>query len=484
MAEARRPSAARGLAAISGASIISIVVTGGIAIAMPLALDLHAYAYWQLFSLYLSFSGFFVLGFNDGMYQKFAQRSFGAAEMGTLAAYKWIVLALGLISCIAVTTISSFLPNDKGFAVVSVGICLSFFGMTGFLTYVNQLAGRLYQVALASVVERVSLLLATIALMASGCHDYRLFIIVCIGASVFKLLYLGWSARSVVMGRSRYRMAWRRDFLDIIALGFPIMLSILFSGSIVVPSRLVVERHLGPEPFALYSFAMTIVFVTGTVLSSVSQAAFPLLARVPREDQVAAVKKVHSSLVVVGSLLLTAYFAADVAIQFLYPKFTGSLEFLGYLFPLVIFQTKYILLLSNFLRVRGRIGRLVLVATTGMATNLLAGLFVVERTHSVVWVAVASLAAYGVWQAFWWRAELGGSGPMVHLWDWGELAVVIGFLGCVQIPILSGVSAGARVWVSFLAYVAFLAVVGLLGRTSVITALAPLIGRVPRLNGS
>lgn len=455
----------------------SLVITSVISAVMPLALSLSGYAYWQLFSLYLSFAGFFMLGFNDGIYQRFARRPFGDVERRELGGHFRTVVVLCFLSASTVALTSLYLPSQKRFAVLGVAASLTFFGVMGFMTYVQQLAGSLEIVAYSTILERLVLLGCTLCLVVSGYDDYRGYVAACVLASAARLVYLWCRTRRIFLRPPSVESSRVSEFREVTSQGFPIMLSILLSGSIVIPSRLVVERYYGPESFALYSFALTVVFVAGAVLTSVSQAAFPMLARVAERDQVGVVQRAHSTLVVAGSVLLLFYFLADFLITKFYPSFIDSLDFLVFLFPLLIFQSKHLLLLCNVMRARERLWRLVIMAASGMLINWVVAAAAVSMTYSVVGLSVLVLVGYGIWQSIWWRVELGGRALVVHRWDLVELVLVVAFVVCTTAPGWLHLRSGALP-VSVVSYLCVLLALGLCTRSHTGAAIGMLTRRL------
>lgn len=447
---------------MSGANLIVFTLTAFTALLMPIVLDVDQYAYWQLFSLYSSFAGFFVLGFNDGVYLNYSHPDV-ATQTGILKSFLRVVLILGLTGGAMLLILGQFLPGDKGFAVMATGVCVLFYGSNGFFAYLNQMRMTFGQYAVALVLEKAVFAVAVATLFVVGVDDYRLFVVVAVAAAVLKLIYNVASSQDVVAVRSRSLRSIRPQIAQNFRQGFLLMLSVLMCASVLVPARLVVEKYSGIASFGVFSFALTAVSVITLCVVSVGQIFYPMLRRIDPEARAQVFKVVHEMMTIAAALALCSFLVTEMLVQTIYNQYSDMLGYLAFLFPTCVFQSKYILLILNEQKLSHSMIRACLGGASGMLLNLVFSLAAWHTFHRVDVVAAACLVGYIVWFYPWWLTLLARNGLPVGLRSFTDLGVVSVFLvSAVLVRVLFHNEAWGTA-LSYGSYLAFAMALGLYG---------------------
>ncbi len=93
-----------------GIGLLSSILTS---LVLPKFLGVEDYAYWQLFLLYSSYSGFALLGLNDGIYLRLGGKRYSEVNHGELKAQQCVVAASQLLvaaCCLAAVLAAGFEP--------------------------------------------------------------------------------------------------------------------------------------------------------------------------------------------------------------------------------------------------------------------------------------------------------------------------------------------------------------------------------------
>jgi len=429
---------ARGLLTVTGANVLVFGMTSLAALLMPLVLDVREYAYWQLFSLYTSLLGFFVLGFNDGVYLNHSHQVV-EQHRGLFKAFLEVVGALGVVGALTLSLVAGLVAPEKRFAVAAAAACVLFYGANGYAAYLNQMRLQFGRYSGALVLERAVFLLAVVCLFAGGAHDYRLFVIASVGAALVKLAFNAASNWSVVAARGTPLAAVRPQIAANFRQGFLLMVAVLMCGSVLVPARLVVERTSGIESFGIFSFALTAVSVVTLCVVSVGQILYPMFRRLAPEHHPPLLELVHRVATGVSLVALCLFFLVELLVPVVYGQYAGMLTYLAFLFPTCVFQSKYILLVLTEQKLEHAMVRAVLGAVSGVAVNLLVSLVAWALLGSVEAIAAACLVGYALWFYPWWLDLLRRRGLAIGAGAFVDLLVVGAFVvAAVVVPSVLG----------------------------------------------
>lgn len=418
---------ARGLLTVSGANILVLTMTSFAAMLMPIVLDVKEYAYWQLFGLYSSFLGFFVLGFNDGLYLNYSHHNV-MDRLPTFKAFLKVVVSLGAVGAVALLAFGQMISLDKSFALSATGVCVMFYGANGFFAYVNQMRLQFGRYSTALVIEKSVFVVAVTSLFAIGADDYRLFVIASIGAGLVKLAFNVASNWAIVAVKGHVLVSMRPQIGANFRQGFLLMLSVLMCASVLVPARLIVERQFGIEAFGIFSFALTAVSIVTLCVISVGQIIYPMLRRVSPELYPAVLEMIHQVSTNLAVVALGLFFLVELLVPVLYGQYATMLLYLAFLFPTCVFQSKYILLVLTEQKLDRSMVRAVLGGAAGIGINLLVTLIAWSVFGSVEVIALACLIGYILWFYPWWLALRRRKGLKIRAGAFADLLVAAMFV--------------------------------------------------------
>ena len=367
-----------------GIGLLSSILTS---LVLPKFLGVEDYAYWQLFLLYSSYSGFALLGLNDGIYLRLGGKRYFEVDHGELKAQQCVVAASQLLvaaCCLA----AGFEP----YRALVLALCVLFgllTNLTQCLRYVFQCTNLTRISSLADLFSKGLFVafMATVLLM--GVDSSLPFIAGYIACQVVAFLYVLACARSTLCAKAAFGGVLRTCAADVRA-GLKVMAAYYADSLIVGFTRMLTDWHLGLTAFGKLSLSFSLTnFVLGFI-GQVSMVAFPVLKRLDAEGR-------REKYLTIRLLLHTAlpcayllYVPAKLVLGLWLPAYGESLVYLALTMPLCVYSCKANLLFNTYLKMGRREGTLCLVNVAAMVLNAALAL------ASIVGLASVELATCGI----------------------------------------------------------------------------------------
>lgn len=371
-----------------GIGLLSSVLTS---LVLPKFLDVGDYAYWQLFLLYSSYSGFALLGLNDGIYLRLGGKKYGDLDYGELKAQQIIVIVFQTfvaLGCLCVIGLSGFEP----YRALVLCLCV----LMGLLTNLTQCLRYVFQCTnltrISSLADLIAkgLFIFCIAVVLLLGIDYSLPVILgYIFCQAVALAYVLFSARRVLCARVNFCGALRLCVTDIVA-GLKIMVAYYADSLIVGFTRMMTDWHLGLAAFGKLSLSFSLTNFVLTFIGQVSMVAFPVLKRLDANGQRRKYMTLRLLLHTVLPFVYLLYVPVKIVLGLWLPEYEDSLFYLALTMPLCVYNCKASLLFNNYLKMNRREGALCLINLATLALN------VVFAIMSIVGFASVEMATCGI----------------------------------------------------------------------------------------
>lgn len=170
---------------------------------------------------------------------------------------------------------------------------------------------------------------------------------------VSKLIMLAWGIMRVSdLFNYRFRLYKKTFFeaIDNIKVGCNLMLSNIASLLIMGISRIFIERQWSITTFGKLSFALSISNMFMTFINAVGIVMFPMLRRTPEKLLPQLYLKLRHTFVPMTYFLLIFYAPIAFILRLWLPNYSDSIYFMGFLFPMVIYEGRMALLVSTYLK--------------------------------------------------------------------------------------------------------------------------------------
>lgn len=371
-----------------GIGLLSSVLTS---LVLPKFLGVDDYAYWQLFLLYSSYSGFALLGLNDGIYLRLGGKRYEELDYSELKAQQIIVIAsqtLVALGCLCAISLGGF----ELYRALVLCLCV----LMGLLTNLAQCLRYVFQCTnltrISSLADLIAkgLFILFIALALLLGIEYSLpFILGYIICQAVALAYVLVCARSILRARANFRSVLRLCAADIVA-GLKIMVAYYADSLIVGFTRMMTDWHLGLAAFGKLSLSFSLTNFVLTFIGQVSMVAFPVLKRLDADGQREKYLTLRLLLHTVLPFVYLLYVPAKIVLGFWLPEYEDSLFYLALTMPLCVYNCKASLLFNNYLKMGRREDALCLINLATMALN------VFFATASIAGFASVEMATCGI----------------------------------------------------------------------------------------
>ena len=371
-----------------GIGLLSSILTS---LVLPKFLGVEAYAYWQLFLLYSSYSGFALLGLNDGIYLRLGGKRYSEVNHGELKAQQCLVAVSQLFvaaCCLAADLAAGFEPYRS----LVLALCV-FFGLltnlTQCLRYVFQCTNLTRISSLADLFSKGLFVIFMATALLMDVDSSLPFIVGYIACQAAAFLYVLACAGDTLRTKAAFRGVLRTCAADVRA-GLKVTVAYYADSLIVGFTRMLTDWRLGLAAFGKLSLSFSLTNFVLAFIGQVSMVAFPVLKRLDAEGQ-------REKYLTIRLLLHTAlpcayllYVPVKLLLGLWLPAYGESLVYLALTMPLCVYSCKANLLFNTYLKMGRREGTLCAVNVAAMALNAALAL------ASIVGLASVELATCGI----------------------------------------------------------------------------------------
>lgn len=308
-------------------------------IPLMLGANLHAYAQWQTYMLYVGYISIAYWGFNDGFYVRHPKRSDGPTRTRLSSAILVdTIFLVGQAAAFIILALTTDLFGDSRTIWIAVFANLPLTGLYGMLAYHLQLTGKIDKASVMITIEKLIFLLALLASYATGHLNIWTLVVIEIASKLTMAIYgCVLSRKTLLHGHFNWAIGFA-EFKENISVGIKLMLGAYFALLLTGAVRMFVQVTASTTEFAHFAFAFSIsniVFQLGQVGTVVI---YPHLSHIGKRDLGYYFAKIDRMLALIFPLLLLTYFPGAFLIETLFPLYHASATYLGLLLPAVGFQ--------------------------------------------------------------------------------------------------------------------------------------------------
>ena len=361
---------------------ISLCLSIVMSLLVPKVLGVEEFGYWQLFLLYASYTGFFHLGINDGVYLRYGGATREELNRKTIAAQLHVAAIIELlisVAIIAVALLGGF-GEERSFVLVSVAAYAIIYNLSGYLGYVFQAVGETKLFSFSLMVDRLVFLVPLLILLVTNSTCFEPYVISYIVSKACAFVYCAWKGRDILFSKGLSPKTALSETWSSMCVGIKLMIANIASMLILGIMRFAIDAKWGIEVFGEISFSLTMTNFVLVFVSQASMVLFPELRRVDNSELAGLFRKMRGILGVSLPAVYLLYFPGVGLLSMWLPQYANSLHFFAYLLPVCVFDGQMSLMGTTFMKVLRRERQLLVI-------NLAA-------------VAVASVGvAAGVWLA-------------------------------------------------------------------------------------
>lgn len=335
---------------------ISLIVSAAMSLLVPKVMGVEEYGYWQLFIFYSSYSGFFHLGLNDGVYLLMGGKTRNKVNKRILKSQFYVGLVFQLMIALAIVVYAFVLESDNNreFVLCASAIYLLLYNAAGYLGFLFQALNETRLYSFSCMLDRVVFFLPMLFMVLTGIDDYRAYVVLYGFSKGSALIFCLWYARDFL---SANRVGIRGSIVATmrsISVGINLMLANIADMLILGVARALVDLIWGIEVFGKVSLSLSLVNYFIAFVTQASMVLFPTLRQSTHKELRTLFAFMRSTLRLFLPATYILYLPIAGIICFWLPQYKESIEYFAILMPLCVFSTKMNLLGSTFLKVLRR----------------------------------------------------------------------------------------------------------------------------------
>lgn len=334
------------------ANLISLLVSVIMVMFVPKFLSLEDYGTWQLFLFYFSYLGFFHFGWEDGIYLRYAGKSFDELDQKTFAGQFYGIIALQILVALCIIGVGAFLVTDpvKSRVLYCVSALVLFVNFNNECNQIMQFTNRIKDYAKLLLTERLLLLVSVLILLTTGFRSFPAMYTAKVVSVTSTFLLSAYLCRRFLRPTFYPAKTILSETAANISVGIKLMFANIASMLIIGAVRYGISIGWDVSTFGKVSLTLGISNFLMVFINAVSIVLFPMLKHVEQDKLAPLYIRIHSGLSYALLAMLITYFPLKSILSWWLPKYAPSLVYMAVLFPVCMYESKVALLVNTYLK--------------------------------------------------------------------------------------------------------------------------------------
>lgn len=374
------------------AQAVSIITSFVLGFIVPKFIDELQYSYWQIYVLYVGYTGVLQFGLLDGIVLRCSQYDYDELDKPRIRSQFQLLLgftsAVMIVGCIISACIYDNITKEV-IILVAVGVVTK--NVFGYTSYTFQITNRISKYAILVIAQRAAYAVFVCILLILKVNDFYWYCIADLFGDIFGTALGAIFNKGMYFGkglpiRECFREAWAN-----ISAGIMLMIANLSSSLLVGGAKMVVQWRWDELIFGKVSFSFSVSSIFLTFVTAISVVLFPSLKRMNEEELPEVYKKIRDIISPLLFFVMILYFPGCWILEKWLPAYSESLVYLGILLPIIIFSTKVSLLTNNYLKAYRKEKLMLLINVLSVVVGLilfLVGAYALNDLEFVLYAVV------------------------------------------------------------------------------------------------
>ena len=338
---------------------------------VPKFIGQEDFGYWQFYVFLTAYSYVPALGWNDGVYLRYGGEEYDKLDKRVFSGqFKLLMLFELFLYLVFFICLPFFSPADKLTLLICAGSCMLIMAPRYFLVFTLQATNRITGFSAVLVLEKIlyAALLAGVLL-----YGYRGFVPLLVADLIAKgvsLLYAMYLCRDFVFRRGGPGRGDLAEAKENISAGFKLTLSGMASMLIIGVVRFAIENKWDIATFGKVSLSLSFSNYLMMFISAMGIVLFPMLRRAQKERLSEFYSPMCRFITTLLFTLMLLYYPGSMLLAAWLPKYSDSLVYMSMIFPLCIFESKYVMITNTYLKTLRREKSLALINISSVALSL------------------------------------------------------------------------------------------------------------------
>lgn len=361
---------------------------------LPIMLGVVNYGYWQVYILFLSFSGSFTLGISDGIYLRYGKYEYNELPRKKFRTTILLFVLMQLSFVLVLTFLANFESVDNRRVAIQWAIInIPILGLTGVLSCVLQATNQIKKFSFFSLVDKMTVLLLVLGILLLRFDNYKYIIYADTFARLIALILMIISCRVVIFGKIGSIKEGLYEMWSNLSVGIKVMISSLTGTFILTFGVLYIEIKKPIEIYSVYSFSTSTMALVLILVGALGMVIYPTLSRIEEKKYPRYYLKMNKILNVFIYFVMFLYYPLVIFIQIFMHKYVGLFPYLPIVFGIIIIQSKMHILINPYYKLLREETKMLYGNVTGVIIAMVLVVVSFQVWSSEIVVAGATFAA-------------------------------------------------------------------------------------------
>lgn len=334
------------------AQFVSMCSSIMISLILPKMLGVEQFAYWQLFIFYSGYVGLFHFGLSDGIYLRYGGQPLKDMDKSVIGSqFRFMVVWQVIISLAAIVVLPFFVKDSMRLFIWQITcIYLVTANATWCLGYIFQAGNETKLYSIACMLSKLLFILYIIFSWYSKNTNLKLLICAFVGTQIISMVYSVVAGREFVFSKQCRLQVCIREICNNIRIGIILTFSNIASSLILGIGKAFVDGYWDIKSFGIFTLAISLVNFILQFIQQVSIVMFPMLRQIDSERRKSLFCLLREIMGIVLCGVLVLYVPIKMILVMWLPQYKESLEYLGILLPMCIFDGKMQMLYNTYLK--------------------------------------------------------------------------------------------------------------------------------------
>lgn len=357
---------------------------------VPAILRIDDYARLKTYTLYVSYIGFFHLGYIDGLYIKYGGKKNDNINKGILKGEHTFLIIFQLIISLILFVLSVCMRN---IVLLLFSISILPIMLQAFHKYINQAIGNFDSYSKIMYIYTIVYLVLNILLaLILRNKNYILYCFSTFCANLVSVVFF--EIKFLNEYKNEKSIIDKKNIINIIKTGFFVMLGNLAVVGLFGIDKWFVKLFLTTEDFAYYSFAVSMLNIINTLVSAISITFYNYLFE---NSSIEKINKLKKYLITLGGFASAAYFVLSFIVNYFLKKYIPSLNIIAITFAIFPYMILINALYINLYKVNKDEKHYFKVVVSILVISIIYNIIAVLFFHNAIAIAFATIITLITW---------------------------------------------------------------------------------------
>lgn len=384
-------------------NIVSLVSGILIGFIIPKIMGLTEYGYYKTFTLYSSYIGLLHFGFVDGIYLKFAGKSYEELNKPSFRFYSRFLFLMEAIISLAVVAASSFFIGSSHFLIVLfLGLNILATNVVTYYEFIGQITMQFKKTTLRNIIRCSLNIVSVVGLYLlyrfnqNVIYNY-VYAIVTVSINYLLAIWYVFSYRDITFGASSSFDDEKDNLVFFFKVGIPLLLSNIVAQLIFVVDQQFVNLAFSVDEYSLYAFAYNMISLITTLTSAISIVLYPTLKAINEESITRNYSKLNSYFLMIVAFCLVIYYPLILVVNRFLPQYIGSLQTFLIIVPGVMISSSISVIKYNCYKTFNKVNNYFIKSIFVLALAIIADLVVYYLFKDTKAISIVSIIVLLIW---------------------------------------------------------------------------------------